>query len=125
MLHCLDHLVLTTARLDDCVRFYTEVLGMRLESFGAGRMALHFGDQKINIHELGKEFEPKAAKPTPGSLDLCFIAALPLEGFIAHCAKRSATIVEGPVERTGATSRLRSVYLRDPDGNLIEVSERL
>jgi len=121
----LDHLVLTTTHLDRCVEFYTRVLGMQLETFGAGRKALRFGSQKINLHEVGREFEPKAHRPTPGALDLCFIADRPLDDVIARLDARGASIVEGPVERTGATGPIRSVYLRDPDQNLIEIAERL
>jgi catechol 2,3-dioxygenase-like lactoylglutathione lyase family enzyme len=121
----LDHLVLTTAHLDRCIEFYTRVLGMTLETFGAGRKALRFGSQKINLHEAGKEFEPKAERPTPGALDLCFIADRPLDDVIARLAVLGASIVEGPVQRTGATGPIRSVYLRDPDQNLIEISELL
>jgi catechol 2,3-dioxygenase-like lactoylglutathione lyase family enzyme len=124
MIDHLDHVVLTTADRDACVRFYRDVLGMRVETFGAGRIALRFGDQKINLHEQGSEFEPRAHRPVPGALDLCFIAAVPLDQFIAHCARVGAAIIEGPVARTGAAFKLRSVYLRDPDLNLIEVSER-
>ena len=125
MIDHLDHLVLTTAQLDRCVAFYTEVLGMRLETFGAGRKALRFGRQKINLHEAGKEFEPKARRPTPGALDLCFIADRPLDEVIAHLRAVGAPIIEGPVQRTGATGPIRSVYLRDPDDNLIEIAEVL
>jgi catechol 2,3-dioxygenase-like lactoylglutathione lyase family enzyme len=121
----LDHLVLTTAQLERCVAFYTEVLGMRLETFGAGRKALRFGRQKINLHEAGKEFEPKARRPTPGALDLCFIADRPLDEVIAHLRAVGTPIIEGPVQRTGATGPIRSIYLRDPDENLIEISEAL
>jgi catechol 2,3-dioxygenase-like lactoylglutathione lyase family enzyme len=121
----LDHLVLTTVDRDACIDFYTRVLGMRLETFGAGRIALRFGAQKINVHQRGREFEPKAHLPVPGALDLCFIADRPLDQVIAHLAACGWPIVEGPVERTGATRRLRSVYLRDPDLNLIEISEFL
>jgi len=119
----LDHLVLTTIDRAACVDFYTRVLGMRLETFAGGRLALRFGNQKINIHERGREFEPKAHLPVPGALDLCFIADRPLDDVIAHLHACNWPIVEGPVERTGATSRLRSVYVRDPDLNLIEISE--
>jgi catechol 2,3-dioxygenase-like lactoylglutathione lyase family enzyme len=119
----LDHLVLTTIDRAACVDFYTRVLGMRLETFAAGRFALRFGNQKINIHERGREFEPKAHLPVPGALDLCFVADRPLDAVIAHLRACSWPIVEGPVERTGATSRLRSIYVRDPDLNLIEISE--
>jgi catechol 2,3-dioxygenase-like lactoylglutathione lyase family enzyme len=119
----LDHLVLTTIDKQACIQFYTVILGMQLETFGAGRIAFRFGNQKINLHEKGSEFEPKAHLPVSGALDLCFIAKVPLDQFIAHCAQHHATIVEGPVIRTGATQKIRSVYLRDPDLNLIEVSE--
>ncbi len=125
MIDHLDHLVLTTSRRDACIDFYTGVLGMTLQQFGAGRVAFQFGSQKINLHEKGREFEPKAALPTPGALDLCFIADRPLDEVIAHLAGLGVAIIEGPVERTGAVSRLRSIYLRDPDQNLIEISERL
>ena len=121
----LDHLVLTTAQLDRCVEFYTRVLGMTLETFGAGRKALRFGRQKINLHEVGKEFEPKAEHPTPGALDLCFIADRPLDDVIARLDALGVSIIEGPVQRTGATGPIRSIYLRDPDQNLIEISEVL
>ena len=121
----LDHLVLTTGDRAACVDFYTRVLGMRLETFGAERSAFRFGRQKINLHERGREFEPKAQCPMPGSLDLCFIVRGPLDEVIAHLARCGWPIAEGPVERTGAVHRLRSVYLRDPDLNLIELSEEL
>ena len=109
MIDHLDHLVLTTRDEGACVRFYVDILGMRLETFGAGRKALRFGNQKINLHVQGHEFEPKADKPTSGSLDLCFIASEPLDSVIKRLNELRATIVEGPVMRTGATSRLRSV----------------
>jgi catechol 2,3-dioxygenase-like lactoylglutathione lyase family enzyme len=123
MIDHLDHLVLTTADETACVRFYIEVLGMTLETFGEGRKAFRFGNQKINLHLKGHEFEPKAQAPTPGALDLCFIAAVPLDDVMARLAEKQVPIVEGPVLRTGATSRIRSVYVRDPDLNLIEISE--
>ena len=123
MIDRLDHLVLTTANERACVDFYVDVLGMTLETFGAGRKALRFGSQKINLHVQGSEFEPKANVPTPGSLDLCFIAGRPLDEVVALLQARRVPIVEGPVLRTGAVSRLRSVYVRDPDLNLIEISE--
>ena len=130
MIDHLDHLVLTTANESDCIDFYTRVLGMHLESFLAGepaaeRKAFKFGNQKINLHIKGKEFEPKANLPTPGSLDLCFIADRPLSEVIAKLVKEEWPIIEGPVMRTGATSKINSVYLRDPDKNLIEISEIL
>ena len=115
--------MLTTTNEDACVRFYVEVLGMTLETFGAGRKAFRFGNQKINLHVKGSEFEPKAHLPVPGALDLCFIASVPLDTVIARLNALQATIVEGPVMRTGACSKIRSVYLRDPDLNLIEISE--
>lgn len=123
MIDHLDHLVLTTTDESACVRFYTEILGMTLETFGEGRKAFRFGNQKINLHIKGREFEPKAHLPVPGALDLCFIAAIPLDEVIAHVQQKGVAIVEGPVMRTGATSRIRSIYLRDPDLNLIELSE--
>jgi catechol 2,3-dioxygenase-like lactoylglutathione lyase family enzyme len=119
----LDHLVLTCIDEAATRHFYTEVLQMKLETFGAGRTAFKFGNQKINLHVRGKEFEPKAHVPVPGALDLCFIAAVPLEDVIAHLKQCEWPIIEGPVERTGATQKIRSVYLRDPDLNLIEISE--
>lgn len=124
MIAHLDHLVLTTRERERCIDFYTRVLGMQLETFGAGRVAFKYGAQKINLHEYGKEFLPKAAQPTPGSLDLCFIAAIPLDEVIARLLRLGVTIEEGPVARTGANWPIRSVYLRDPDLNLIEISER-
>ena len=130
MIDHLDHLVLTTANESECIDFYTRVLGMHLESFLAGepaveRKAFKFGNQKINLHIKGKEFEPKANLPTPGSLDLCFIADRPLSEVIAKLVKEEWPIIEGLVLRTGATSKINSVYLRDPDKNLIEISEIL
>lgn len=118
----LDHLVLTVADLDATVDFYSRVLGMRPETFGEGRRALRFGDQKINLHLAGHEFEPKAQRPTPGSADLCFVTGTPLEQVQRHLAGQGVEIEEGPVARTGAIGPIRSVYLRDPDRNLIEIS---
>lgn len=123
MIDHLDHLVLTTADEEACTRFYIDVMGMALETFGPGRKAFRFGNQKINLHVKGHEFEPKAQVPMPGSLDLCFIAGVPLEDVIARLKDKGVPILEGPVMRTGATSRIRSVYVRDPDLNLIEISE--
>ena len=128
MIDHLDHLVLTTAHEADCIRFYTDVLGMKLESFIGGtppveRKAFRYGNQKINLHVQGREFEPKAHVPTPGALDLCFIAGVPLETVIATLRAAQVRIIEGPVIRTGATGRIRSVYVRDPDLNLIEIAE--
>ncbi|WP_296181707.1 VOC family protein [Pseudomonas sp. UBA1879] len=124
MIDHLDHLVLTAVDADATVDFYTRVLGMHLETFGAGRMAFTFGQQKINLHLRGKEFEPKAHVPVPGALDLCFIASIPLDEVIARLNAAPWPIIEGPVMRTGATGPIRSVYVRDPDLNLIEISER-
>jgi len=123
MIDHLDHLVLTTADEAACVRFYVDGLGMTLETFGEGRKAFRFGNQKINLHLKGREFEPKAHTPVPGALDLCFIASVSLDEVIARLSAKQTPIIEGPVMRTGATSRIRSVYLRDPDLNLIEISE--
>lgn len=119
----LDHLVLTCVDLEATQHFYTEVMQMQLETFGNGRLAFRFGNQKINLHQRGAEFEPKAHLPVPGALDLCFIASVPLDDVIAHLQRCQWPIVEGPVARTGATQKIRSVYVRDPDLNLIEISE--
>ncbi len=125
MIDHLDHIVLTTRDKPRCIAFYVELLGMQLETFAEGRIAFTFGSQKINLHESGKEFLPKAQYPTPGSLDLCFIASVPLDAVIAKLNVKQWPIEEGPVMRTGAVSGLRSIYLRDPDQNLIEISERV
>jgi catechol 2,3-dioxygenase-like lactoylglutathione lyase family enzyme len=118
----LDHLVLTVADIDATVDFYTRILGMRAVTFGPGRTGLAFGHSKINLHQAGREFEPKAHRPTPGSADLCLIAADPVEQVIEELTAHDVPIEEGPVERTGATGTILSVYFRDPDRNLIEVS---
>jgi catechol 2,3-dioxygenase-like lactoylglutathione lyase family enzyme len=118
----LDHLVLTVASIDESCDFYARVLGMGVETFGEGRKALTFGNQKINLHRAGHEFEPKAERPTPGSGDLCFISTTPLDDIITHLQAEGVAIEEGPVRRTGATGPILSVYFRDPDQNLIEVS---
>jgi catechol 2,3-dioxygenase-like lactoylglutathione lyase family enzyme len=126
MIDHIDHIVLTTRDKDACIRFYTEVLGMKLETFRTPteeRLALRFGHQKINLHEWGKEFAPRAHVAVPGSLDLCFIAAVPLEQVISRLNQLKVKIIEGPVAKTGAVSKLRSVYVRDPDLNLVEISE--
>jgi len=128
MIDHLDHLVLTTCREAACVDFYTRVLGMQLETFVGGtppveRRAFRFGNQKINLHVQGREFEPKAHLPVPGALDLCFIASVPLDTVIERLRAQNWPIEEGPVPRTGATGQLRSVYVRDPDFNLVELSE--
>ncbi len=118
----LDHLVLTVADIEATVAFYARVLGMRRVDFAAGRVALGFGRQKINLHRAGHEFEPRARHPTPGSADLCLITEASPESVVAHLTACGVTIELGPVERTGATGAIRSVYFRDPDDNLIEVS---
>lgn len=128
MIDHLDHLVLTTGNEAACVDFYTRVLGMRLEVFVGGtppveRRAFRYGNQKINLHVKGAEFEPKAHLPVPGALDLCFVASVPLAEVIAQLQRERWPIIEGPVLRTGATQKIRSVYVRDPDLNLIEISE--
>jgi catechol 2,3-dioxygenase-like lactoylglutathione lyase family enzyme len=118
----LDHFVLTVRDLKATCDFYTRVLGMEEVSFAGGRKALSFGKQKINLHESGKEFDPKALHPTPGSADLCFITAVPLEKVVAHLESCAVEIIEGPVQRTGAVGKILSVYFRDPDRNLLEIS---
>lgn len=118
----LDHLVLTVKNIAATCEFYSKVLGMKVITFGDNRKALAFGSQKINLHEAGHEAEPKADRPTPGSADLCFITSVPLKEVAAHLGRCGAKIIEGPVKRTGAQGPIESVYLRDPDGNLIEIS---
>ena len=120
----LDHLVLTVASIDATVAFYTSALGMELITFG-DRKALRFGEQKINLHQVGKEFEPKASHPTPGSGDLCFITTAPLDEVIAHLHTGNHAIELGPVARDGARGEMLSIYIRDPDLNLIEISKYL
>jgi catechol 2,3-dioxygenase-like lactoylglutathione lyase family enzyme len=121
----LDHLVLTVRDIEKTTSFYVSVMGMKKEMFGDGRVALKCGDQKINLHEPGKEFEPKAHKPTPGSADLCFITQTPLVDAMAHVKRCGVEIIEGPVKRTGANGPIRSFYFRDPDHNLIEVANEI
>jgi catechol 2,3-dioxygenase-like lactoylglutathione lyase family enzyme len=123
MIKSLDHLVLTTRDADKCVDFYTRVLGMKLETFGQGRTALRFGEQKINLHDRNTVTDGYAAQPTPGSLDICFLADRPLDEVIAQLRAAGIPVELGPVQRTGARFALRSVYVRDPDRNLIEISE--
>jgi catechol 2,3-dioxygenase-like lactoylglutathione lyase family enzyme len=120
----LDHLVLTVADLEATLRFYCDGLGMRHETFDEGRSALHFGDHKINLHLTGKEFEPKALHPTPGSADLCLLTGRPLTEVMDRLAAIGHAAFLGPVERAGATGPLVSIYARDPDGNLIEIARR-
>jgi catechol 2,3-dioxygenase-like lactoylglutathione lyase family enzyme len=121
----LDHLVLTVRDLGATCTFYTRVLGMRELSFGEGRKALSFGAQKINLHQYGEEFEPKSMQPTPGSADLCFITQEPLARVAFHLRANDIAVEEGPIERTGAQGPILSLYFRDPDANLIEVSNYL
>ena len=118
----IDHLVLTVKDIEVACAFYVRALGMGVTIFDAGRKALSFGKQKINLHEYGQEFEPRAKKPTPGSADLCFVTAVPISDVIEHLRTSGVEIVEGPVKRTGAIGEIVSVYFRDPDGNLLEVS---
>jgi catechol 2,3-dioxygenase-like lactoylglutathione lyase family enzyme len=118
----LDHLVLTVADLGVATDFYSRVLGMEVVTFGEGRIAVAFGDQKINLHQRGNEFEPKATYPTPGSGDLCFVSDLSLSQVQSHLAALGVDIEQGPVERTGAKGPMTSIYIRDPDGNLIEIA---
>lgn len=122
MIERLDHLVLTVADIDVTVDFYERVLGMRHERFGSGRSALVFGQQKFNLHQAGREFEPKAARPTPGAIDLCLITQWSMAQVLEHLAGQGVSVEEGPVARTGAVGPIESVYFRDPDSNLIEVS---
>ncbi len=118
----IDHLVLTVRDIDASCAFYTTVLGMQEVSFGTGRKAVAFGDEKINFHQAGKEFEPKALRPTPGSGDLCFTTSKTMPEIIAHLQTCKVKVIEGPVKRTGAKGPMTSVYVRDPDQNLIEIA---
>jgi catechol 2,3-dioxygenase-like lactoylglutathione lyase family enzyme len=118
----LDHFVLTVADVAATCAFYHRVLGMEVVSFGDGRKALAFGQQKINLHARGREFEPKAAHPTPGAADFCLLTSVPVADVAAHLRAQGVAIVEGPVPRTGASGPIESIYFRDPDGNLIEVA---
>jgi catechol 2,3-dioxygenase-like lactoylglutathione lyase family enzyme len=118
----IDHFVLTVQNIKASGAFYAKVLGMKAVAFQGGRKAVVFGNQKINFHESGKEFDPKALRPTPGSADLCFVARDPLTKIISHLDDCGAKIIEGPVERTGAMGPMTSIYIRDPDQNLIEIA---
>ena len=122
LVRSLDHLVLTVEDIDATVRFY-ELLGMRRQSFGDGRIALRFGDQKLNLHQAGAEVAPHAARPTRGSADLCLLVDGDLDEVVESLARAEVPVELGPVTRTGATSALNSVYVRDPDGNLVELSQ--
>lgn len=117
----IDHLVLTVADIEQSVEFYTRVMGMQRLEFGAGRVALTFGEQKINLHELGKEFAPHAGRVQAGSADLCFVIGEPVEEALERLRREAVDIIEGPVPRSGAVGGILSVYFRDPDGNLIEI----
>ena len=121
----LDHLVLTVSDIEASCDFYTRVLGMQLIEFAGGRKALKFGMQKINLHEFRKEFEPKAAHPTPGSADLCFLTTTPLAEIVSHLQQSGIEVIEGPVERTVASGPILSVYLSDPDNNLLEIANQI
>src|SRR5260221_3648729 len=116
----LDHLVLTVQDIASTCRFYSQVCGMEIVTFAGDRKALHFGNQKINLHQAKHEFEPKADHPLPGSADLCFITTTPMAEVVAHLKTCDVLLVEGPVQRTGALGEMESVYVRDPDGNLVE-----
>jgi catechol 2,3-dioxygenase-like lactoylglutathione lyase family enzyme len=118
----LDHIVITAWDVERTLEFYERVLGMTPVTFAGGRRALAFGRQKINLHQAGREYEPKALKPVPGAIDLCFIATTPLAEVIEHVKACGVAIVEGPVPKTGALGPMQSIYLRDPDGNLVEIS---
>ena len=121
----IDHIVLTVHDLKRTCDFYSKVLGMKVVTFGEGRTALTFGRQKLNLHLAGKEFEPKALRPAPGAIDLCFITLTPLEEVAAHVRACDVKIIEGPLPKTGATGPMNSIYVRDPDGNLVEISNYL
>lgn len=121
----LDHLVLTVRDINAACDFYCRLLGMKIVEFAGGRKALVYGRQKINLHQYGSGFKPHAKYPTPGSADLCFLTSMPMDEVINHCREYNVDILEGPVQRTGATGPILSVYLRDPDGNLIEIANAL
>jgi catechol 2,3-dioxygenase-like lactoylglutathione lyase family enzyme len=122
LIRSIDHFVLTCADVDATIDFYTRVLGMTAETFAGGRRALSFGSQKINLHQAGREFEPKARVATAGSSDFCLLSDVPVADVAAHLAAEGVAIIEGPVAKTGAAGPLLSIYFRDPDGNLVEVS---
>ena len=121
----IDHLVLTVTDIQATSDFYQRVLGAKPITFGQGRHALQIGQQKINLHQAGKEFEPKALRPSPGSADLCFLSATPLQTWLLHLAALGIEVIDGPVPRTGAQSPILSIYLRDPDSNLIEIANQI
>ena len=121
----IDHVVLTVADVERSIEWYHRALGMEPVTFGKGRRALAFGEQKLNLHRAGREFEPKSAHPTPGSSDLCFVTTVPLDMVIAHLRGVGVAIEAGPVSKVGAQRSLRSAYVRDPDGNLVEISNEM
>ncbi|MBX2864807.1 MAG: VOC family protein [Leptolyngbyaceae cyanobacterium MAG.088] len=121
----IDHIVMTVNNIDVTCEFYARTLGIDIITFGKGRKALSFGTQKLNLHQVGQEFEPKAHRPTPGSIDLCLITETPIDQVLEHLAAVNVDALEGPIQRTGATGAIISVYFRDPDQNLIEVSNYL
>ncbi len=118
----IDHIVLTVFDLERTIDFYSRVLGMEPVTFAGGRRGLAFGRQKLNLHQAGREFEPKALKPGPGAIDLCFISETPLEAVIDTLKGHGVVVIDGPVPKTGALGPMMSVYFRDPDGNLLEIS---
>ena len=120
-----DHIVLTVSDIEQTCEFYARVFGMEVVTFGENRRALAFGRQKFNLHEQGKEFNPKARAPTPGAIDICLVTESPIEDVVDHVKGVGVKIEQGPIQRTGATGPIISVYFRDPDGNLIEVSQYL
>ena len=122
LIRSIDHFVLTAGDVEATIDFYTRALGMGVESFAGGRRALTFANQKINLHQAGAEFEPKARLATPGSADFCLISDVPVAEIAGHLAAEGVEVIEGPVPRTGATGPLLSIYFRDPDGNLVEIS---
>jgi catechol 2,3-dioxygenase-like lactoylglutathione lyase family enzyme len=124
-IRAIDHVVLTVRDIERTLSFYEKALGMQAVSFGEGRRALAFGEQKLNLHQAGREFEPKAQVPTPGSVDLCLLTDEPLDEVVAHLRRSGVAIELGPVAKTGARHPLRSIYFRDPDGNLIEVANEV
>jgi len=124
-IRAIDHVVLTVRDVERTLSFYQRALGMTPVAFGEGRRALAFGDQKLNLHQAGREFEPKAAAPVPGAVDLCFLTDEPLDDVVAHLVRSGVPIELGPVAKTGARHPLRSIYFRDPDGNLIEVANEV
>ena len=125
MIERIDHIVFTVKNVDATCKFYQHALKMEIATFGEGRKALSFGLQKINLHQFGNEFEPKAAAPAPGTQDICLITQQPLDQFIEHLKNTGITIEDGPIKRTGAAGPIMSIYFRDPDNNLIEVSNYL